>query len=152
MEKSPLAPDFVEFLRLLDARNVDYLLIGGYAVGFHGHVRGTADLDIWIRPELQNAGKIVTVLKEFGFDLPEIKPQIFLLKSRVVRLGEPPVQIEIFSSILGVDFDECFSNRVISRWDKITVSVIGREDLILAKRASGRQLDLNDIEKLGGLE
>ncbi len=78
MEKSPLTPDFVEFLRLLDAHEVEYLLIGGYAVEFHGHVRATADLDIWIKSELQNARKMTTVLKEFGSDLPEVKPEVFL--------------------------------------------------------------------------
>ena len=85
-----LPPDFKEFLRLLNSNNVEYLLVGGYAVGYHGYHRLTADLDIWIAMHPQNGDKLVKVLKEFGFDLPELTPELFQLENKVIRMGVPP--------------------------------------------------------------
>ena len=82
-----LPPDFKEFLRLLKEYNVRYLLIGGYAVGYHGYARATEDMDIWVAIHPDNAQKIVTVLKVFGFDLPELKPELFLREKQIIRMG-----------------------------------------------------------------
>lgn len=104
-----LPQDFKEFLRLLNAHEVEYLLIGGYAVGYFGYPRATADMDIWVAMNPANAERIVAVLKEFGFDVPDLSAELFLKEWRIVRLGVPPVRIEISTTISGVDFDECFA-------------------------------------------
>ena len=88
-----LPPDFKDFLKLLNEYKVQYLLIGGYAVGYHGYPRATADMDIWVAIHPENAEKIVSVLREFGFDLPELKPELFLKENQIVRMGVPPVRL-----------------------------------------------------------
>ena len=94
--------DFKDFLQLLNVHQVEYLVIGGYAVGYHGYPRATADMDIWIAIQPNNAEKIVTVLKEFGFNVPELKPELFLKEDQIIRMGLPPIQIEISTSILNI--------------------------------------------------
>lgn len=85
-----LPPDFREFLQLLNAHQVEYLLIGGYAVGYHGYPRATADMDVWIAISLANAAKIVAVLEEFGFKSTELSMELFLIEDRITRMGVPP--------------------------------------------------------------
>ena len=143
-----LPPDFKEFLRLLKEYNVRYLLIGGYAVGYHGYARATEDMDIWVAIHPDNAQKIVTVLKVFGFDLPELKPELFLREKQIIRMGIPPVKLEIGTSISGVDFDECYQARVVDELDGVEVNLIDLENLKKNKKASGRLKDLADLEKL----
>lgn len=104
-----LHPDFKDFLKLLNSHNVDYLLIGGYAVGYHGYPRATADIDIWIAMNPQNAIKMVKVLKKFGFGVPELSVDLFLQMNKIVRLGNAPVRIEVLTSISGVDFVVSYS-------------------------------------------
>ena len=103
-----LPKDFKDFLQLLSKHNIRYLLIGGYAVGYHGYPRATADIDIWIEPIPTSARKIIQVLSEFGFDKNELSEDIFLQKDKIVRLGNPPLRIEIMMSISGVDFISCY--------------------------------------------
>ena len=143
-----LPPDFKEFLKLLKEHNVRYLLIGGYAVGYHGYARATDDMDIWVAIHPDNAQKIVTVLKVFGFDLPELKPELFLREKQIIRMGIPPVKLEIGTSISGVDFDECYQGRVVDELDGVEVNLIDLENLKKNKKASGRLKDLADLEKL----
>ena len=141
-------PDFKEFLRLLEGNEVEYLLIGGYAVGFHGYPRATVDMDIWVATTPDNAPRVVTVLKEFGFDVPELSPELFLTEDQVIRMGMPPVRLEILTSISGVTFEECFAERVVGELDGVPVNLISLRHLKLNKRASGRNKDLNDLENL----
>jgi hypothetical protein len=143
-----LPPDFKEFLKLLAAHNVEYLLIGGYAVGYYGYPRATADMDIWIAMNPANAGRIVASLKEFGFDLPELSLKLFLKEWQVVRMGVPPVRIEIATTISGVNFSECYARRVVDVLDGVKVNLISLNHLKLNKKASGRHQDLADLEKL----
>ena len=96
-----LPPDFKEFLRLLKEHDVRYLLIGGYAVGYHGYPRATEDLDIWVAIHPENAQKLVSVLKKFGFDDPALIPELFLQKPKIVRMGYPPMRLEITSPFQG---------------------------------------------------
>lgn len=140
--------DFREFLKLLKEHNVRYLLIGGYAVGYHGYARATEDMDIWVAIHPDNAEKLVAALKAFGFDLPEVKPELFLREKQIVRMGVPPLKIEISTSISGVEFDECYQARVVEEFDGVEVNLIGLEHLKKNKRASGRLKDLADLEKL----
>lgn len=148
---SPLPPDFSAFLKSLSDHEVDYLLVGGYAVGYHGYVRATGDLDVWIRPERQNAERLVAALTEFGFGVSELDPDLFLSEDRVIRMGVPPMRIEILTSRSGVEFDECYNSRIRERWRDVEVSIISLEKLKVNKRASGRLQDLVDLERLGGL-
>jgi predicted nucleotidyltransferase len=143
-----LPHDFKGFLKLLNAHKVEYLLIGGYAVGYHGYPRATADMDIWIAMNPANAERIVAVLKEFGFDLPELSPELFLKEWQIIRLGVPPVRIEIATTISGVNFSDCFTERVAGVIDGVDVNLISLNHLKINKKAAGRHQDLADLENL----
>jgi len=143
-----LPPDFKEFLRLLEGHEVEYLLVGGYAVNYHGYPRATVDMDIWVATTPANALKLVNVLKDFGFDVPELSPELFLPEGQIVRMGVPPIRLEIITSISGVAFDECYTERVIDELDGVRVNLISLKHLRANKRASGRHKDLNDLENL----
>ena len=140
--------DFKEFLQLLNSKKVEYLVIGGYAVGYHGYPRATGDMDIWISINEKNALKMVNALKEFGFDIPELKKEMFLQKEKIIRMGVPPMRLEIITTIDGVDFEKCFNNRVIADFKSFKVNFISKGDLLTNKRASGRPKDLVDYSKL----
>lgn len=143
-----LPPDFKDFLKLLNDHKVQYLLIGGYAVGYHGYPRATADMDIWVAIHPANAKKIVAVLREFGFDVPELTAELFLQEKQIVRMGVPPVKLEIVTSISGVEFNECYRERVIDVLDGVEVNLINLKHLKINKKASGRYKDLADLENL----
>ena len=140
--------DFAEFLRLLTAHGAEYLVVGGYAVSFHGYPRATVDLDIWVRNSPSNADKLAKALREFGFDVPELSPDLFLTRNRVVRMGVPPLRIEIMTSVSGVDFDSAYRDRVTVTVSDVAVSFIGLKHLKENKLAAGRHKDLNDLEHL----
>ena len=148
MATTQLPADFKEFLKLLNARQVEYLLIGGYAVSYYGYPRATADMDIWIAINTKNAEKIVRVLKEFGFDVPELTTDLFLKENQIVRMGVPPIRIEVVTTISGVTFDDCYSNRIIDQIDGVEVNLIDLKHLKDNKKAAGRFKDLNDLENL----
>lgn len=143
-----LPPDFREFLQLLNAHQVEYLLIGGYAVGYHGYPRATADMDVWIAINPANAAKVVTVLEEFGFQATELSTELFLIEDRIIRMGVPPLRIEISTGIDGVEFDECYAQRITDAVDGVAVNLINLRHLKINKQASGRAKDLNDLENL----
>jgi predicted nucleotidyltransferase len=143
-----LPTDFKEFLQLLNSKKVEYLLVGGYAIGYYGYPRATGDIDIWISIDLQNANKLVALLHEFGFSTPELSPALFLEENRIVRMGVPPLRIELLTSISGVTFAECYSARVIDKIDGVDVNIINLDHLKTNKAASGRFKDLNDLENL----
>lgn len=149
MATIPLPPDFSEFLRLLNKHEVKYLLVGGCAVGFHGDVRGaTADMDIRVEREQSNAERLVGVLHEFGFGDSHPNPRTFLEESRVIRMGVPPIRIEILTSVSGIGFKECYPERIVESWDDVSVNLISLPKLKVNKRASGRLKDLSDLEYL----
>lgn len=143
-----LPPDFKDFLKLLNSNEVEYLVVGGYAVGFHGYPRATADIDVWIKANIENAGKVAKTLQEFGFSLSESPVDIFLQENRVIRMGVPPLRIELLTSISGVNFTDCFSRRIVTNIADIRVNIISLADLKTNKKASGRHNDLNDLEHL----
>ena len=143
-----LPPDFKEFLKLLKEHDVRYLLIGGYAVGYHGYPRATEDMDIWVAIHPDNAKKLISALREFGFDDPELKPDIFLQTPKIVRMGYPPMRLEITTYISGVEFDACYETRIVDKLDGVEVYLIDLENLKKNKRASGRTKDLADVEEL----
>ena len=124
------------------------MVVGGYAVGIHGHPRYTGDLDIWLLPHSDNAKKILKVVKDFGFASLDIKEADLMKEDSVIQLGYPPLRIDLITSIDGVHFNECYPNRKIIEIDGLSVNFIGYADLIKNKKASGRHQDLGDIENL----
>jgi len=143
-----LPKDFKEFLRLLRAHGVEYLLIGGWAVGYHGYPRSTDDLDVWIAIAPGNATRVVETLRDFGFDVPELAAELFLRDDQIIRMGVAPLRIELSTSISGVEFDECYRERLETTLDDEPVSLINLHHLRLNKKASGRLKDLSDLENL----
>ncbi len=143
-----LPSDFREFLKLLDSHSVDYLLIGGYAVAYHGYPRATGDLDIWVAPSTENAMRLVGAIREFGFDTPELSENLFVESESIVRMGYPPMRIEVFTAVSGVGFDECDEECALAEIDGVSVRIIGLAHLKANKLASGRHKDLDDIENL----
>ena len=146
MPTALLPDDFREFLKLLTAHRVKYLLVGGYAVAYHGYVRSTADLDIWIEQSLENAAAMVSCLTEFGFHVDQLKPDLFLVDDRVIRMGLPPFRIEVLTSISGVRFEDAWDSRVMDEWDGVEVSILDLSWLKVNKASAGRYQDLDDLE------
>jgi hypothetical protein len=148
MATPALARDFKEFLKLLNSNHVEYLLIGGYAVGIHGHIRATNDLDIWVSATAENAGKVERSLREFGFASAGLTVDLFLEPNNVVRMGVPPIRIEILTSISGVQFELCYAEKEMIQIEELVVPVISLPRLRENKLASGRAKDLADLENL----
>jgi hypothetical protein len=140
--------EFSELLRLLNDHEVRYLVVGGYAVSYHGYPRTTGDLDLWIDRTEKNAGRVVDALRTFGFDVPTLDPALFLEEDRIVRMGHPPLRVEIFPTVSGVDFTLCYNERVVDELGDVEATIIGLECLKKNKRASGRHKDLDDLENL----
>lgn len=143
-----LPADFGEFLSLLNARRVDYLLVGGYAVSIHGYVRATGDMDIVIRATEGNAERVVAAIRDFGFDAPELDAADLLHPRRILRMGSPPLRIEVMNEIDGVEFEGCRRRALEIDLGGVTVPVISLADLRANKLAVGRHKDLDDLENL----
>jgi hypothetical protein len=143
-----LPEDFKEFLKLLTSHQVEYLLIGGFAVTYYGYPRATNDMDVWVAVHPDNATRLVEAMREFGFTVPELTPELFLQEQKIIRMGFPPVRIEILTSISGVKFTDCYAHRNMQNIDGIVVSLISLEHLKENKRASARFKDLDDLENL----
>lgn len=143
-----LHPDFKDFLRLLNSHGVEYLVVGGYAVGYHGYPRATGDMNIWIAVNEANAAKAAKTLRDFGMSERDVTKDLFTAKDKIIRMGVPPVRIEVITTASGVDFDDCYSRREIIEIDGIPVNFIALDDLRANKRACGRHKDMEDLEHL----
>ena len=141
--------DFKEFIESLNANKVRYLVVGGYAVAFHGHPRYTKDLDVWIDSTPQNAMRVIKALTQFGFGSLDLSKKDFLIPDQIIQLGVPPNRIELFTSLPGVEFDECFSSRVRTKLEDVAVNFIDLDNLRKNKKTVGRKQDLADLENLG---
>ena len=130
----PVQPDLREFLRLLSDHHVEYLLIGGFAVSYHGYPRTTDDMDIWIAMSKENAQRVIAVLNEFGFGDAGVNPEQFLLPDQITRMGRRPLLIEILTTISGLDFATAYANRVVDVIDDVPISLISLKDLKANKR------------------
>lgn len=148
MGKMQLPDDFSEFLRLLDVHDVPYLIVGGYAVAFHGYPRATQDLDVWVNATEDVGVRLVTALHEFGFEDAQLTPELFTDPDRLVRLGIPPMRLEILSSVSGLAFDDSLADAVRTDVDGVPVTVVSLADLRRNKLAAGRPRDLADLEEL----
>lgn len=140
--------DFREFIELLIKNKAEYLIVGGYAVGIHGHPRYTGDLDIWLNPDPQNAERILKSVNEFGFSSYKLTRDDFTKPGNVIQLGYPPLRIDLLTEIDGVSFKECFVNRKEVTIEALKVNFIGYNDLLKNKKESGRPRDMDDIDNL----
>ena len=140
--------DFKEFIQSLNDNQVQYLIVGGYAVALHGYPRYTKDLDIWIELNPANAAKLIKALDQFGFRALGLRVEDFLEADQIVQLGYPPNRIDLITSMPGVDFEGCFTSRVKVMIDDVLINFIDLENLKKNKRAVGRLQDLADLENL----
>ena len=140
--------DFKEFIKSLNDRGVRYLVVGGYAVAFHGYPRYTGDMDVWVEPTEENAQRLIEALEDFGFASLGLKKEDFLEPDQIVQLGYPPCRIDIFTSLPGVEFGPCYQARVEEEIGGIKVNFVDLECLKKSKKASGRAQDLADLEQL----
>ena len=143
-----LAPDFDEFIASLIAHGVEFVVVGAYALAFHGAPRFTGDLDILVRPTLDNAARLLATIEAFGFPIAALSPQVIVDQRRMIEMGVPPVQIHVMSAISGVGWDEAWSDRSEGPLGRHTVHFLGREAFVRNKRAAGRPKDLADIDAL----
>ena len=141
--------DFKELLELLNAHEVEFVIVGAYALAFHGVPRFTGDIDILVKPDPGNAGKILNALKEFGFGSLDLNESDFQEPDKVIQLGVAPVRVDLITSLTGVSWEDAFSGKVKDNYGSIQVYYLGREELISNKKALGRKKDLADIEALG---
>lgn len=147
-----LNQDFKEFIELLNVNKVKYLVVGGYAVGFHGHPRYTKDIDLWVLMKSNNASNIIKSVKEFGFESLGLEEEDFLNSDNIIQLGFPPNRIVLLTEIAGVEFESCYSNKLTIEFEGVTIPFISLNDLIKNKQSSGRLQDLADAEKLEKLK
>ena len=140
--------DFIDFIELLNQHQVEYMIVGAHALAYHGRPRHTGDLDIWIKPNVENASRMIKVLADFGFGSVGLVEQDFLRENYVTQLGYPPLRIDILNSISGVEFDEAYANRVEGDVEDLKINFINISEFIRNKEASGRKKDLGDIASL----
>ncbi|WP_430454756.1 nucleotidyltransferase [Rhodopirellula europaea] len=141
-------PDFKDMLLALSDAKIDFLLVGAYAVAAHGHPRATGDLDLWVRPDAETAPKVYRVLAEFGAPLHDLTVDDLATPGMVFQIGVEPSRIDILTAISGVAFDDAWENKLHLELDDLKLNVIGRDDLIVNKRACGRPKDIADAETL----
>lgn len=140
--------DFKEFIEQLNDHNVQYLIVGGYAVAFHGHPRYTKDLDVWVLSESKNITGILNALSDFGFADLDLQFEDFKDPDQIIQLGYPPNRIDLMTKVDGVDFRKCYRKREEIEIDGVKVNFIDLASLKENKRASGRHQDLADLENL----
>ncbi len=143
-----LSQDFSEFIELLQNHEVKYLVVGGYAMAYHGYPRFTQDIDFWIWINEENAERLLLVIKDFGMGSLGLKVEDFDVADQVVQLGYPPNRIDIITSVDGLSFEQAYANKVEFLSSSVKINFIGFEDLIKNKTASGRLRDLADVEML----
>ena len=146
MATTRIPRDFKEFLRSLAAHNARFLLIGGYAVNAYGYVRNTVDMDVWIASDADNQQRVLQAVRHFGF--PAAPDDLLREDDAMVRMGLPPLRIEVLKKISGVEFEDCWPRRVTIEDDDLPIPTISLEDLKRNKLASGRKKDLLDLDEL----
>jgi len=142
-------PDFKELLKLLNAHKVEFIIVGAYALAFHGVPRFTGDMNILVKPDPKNAEKILAALEEFGFGSLDLTLSDFQDPDKVVQLGVAPVRVDFVTSLTGLSWQEAFSGKVQGAYGDVPVYYLGRKEFISNKKTLGRKKDLADIEALG---
>jgi hypothetical protein len=143
-----LPPEFKRLLSVLASNRVEYLVVGGYAVIFHGYVRTTGDLDIWVALNSKNAARVEAAIRSMGYNPPGLKAEWFTRKGALLRIGQEPLRFDIINDIDGVTFADCYPRRVEVELEGIPVVMISLQDLKTNKKASGRNKDLADLDYL----
>lgn len=146
MEK--LHQDYREFLELLSAHKVEYLVVGSFAMAFHGHPRFTGDIDFWIKNSEQNAEKVFNAIMDFGYPPGDISIEDLTSIDLIFQMGYPPVRIDVLTSVEALNFDECFNRKDIIDIDGVVITFLNIKDLMINKEAVGRKKDLADLEEL----
>lgn len=141
-------PDFVDLLRAFAARDVRFLLVGAYALALHGRPRATGDLDVWVDATPENAARVMAALTEFGAPMDQIAESDFARPGIVYQIGVAPGRIDILTQLTGLAFADAWPNRVQHAFGDVECNVIGRDDFLRNKRATGRLKDVADIEGL----
>lgn len=144
--------DFVEMLSALSEAGAEFLVVGAHAMAAHGVPRATGDLDLWVRANADNAGRVLIALERFGAPLFDLAATDLAAAGTVFQIGQPPNRIDILTSISGVDFDDAWKNRMTIEAGGLSVPVLGKQDFIRNKRAVGRPRDLRDLEMLAESE
>ncbi len=142
-------PDFRDLFKLFNAHKVKYMIVGGYALAFHGAPRYTGDIDFYVKPDSENAQRILSALNDFGFGGLGLTLEDFLKPDKVVQLGVHPVRIDIITSLTGVSWQDALDGRTDGKYGDIPVCYIGLKEFISNKRATGRKKDLADLEAIG---
>ncbi len=144
-----LAKDFEDFVKLLNRYQVEYMIVGGYALAFHGKPRHTGDLDIWINISEENATKMIEVINHFGLSSMGFKREDFLKPGYISQIGYPPLRIDILNSIDGINFNEAITDmQKMQIENDLSINYIGLNDFIKNKQASGRIQDIADIKEI----
>ena len=143
-----LPQDFKEFLQLINSNQVEYLLVGGFAVAHHGYPRATGDMDIWVAANRENESRLAKALVAFGFSARTVSADFALRDNQIIRMGLPPVRIDLLTTVSGLSFTDCYSRGEVKILDEIEVHIISLADLRANKQAAGRLKDLNDLENL----
>lgn len=143
-----MSPDFKELLLAFNANSVEYLVVGAHALAAYGHVRATKDLDVWVSPTRENAGRVLKALSDFGAPLGDLTIEDLSKPGTIFQIGVPPLRIDVITAIDGVDFAGAWPDRFETRFGTVPAFVISRRDLITNKKAAGRLQDLADVEKL----
>ena len=145
----PLQKDLREFIESLNSHHVEYLIVGAFALAFHGVPRSTGDIDILVRRSAENAARVEAVLVDFSFASLGLTAADFIDADQVIQLGHPPNRVDLLTSITGVEFEEAWAERVAANLHGVPVHFISRQCLIRNKQATGRTQDLADLEALG---
>lgn len=142
-----IQPDFLDFIRCLLRNEAEFVIVGAFAVAFHGRPRATGDMDVWVRPTPENAAKMLGALKDFGFGSLALK-ESDILSGQIIQLGRAPLRIDLLTDLSGLSADEIWGSREAGPFEDMQVSYLGRTSLIKNKRSTGRAKDLADVESL----
>ncbi len=143
-----LDENFKEFIKLLNANEVKYLVVGGFAVAYHGYPRYTKDIDFWVWANPSNAGKVINAIREFGFGMIGFKNEDFLNLNNIIQIGHEPHRIDLIMQLDGVDFETCYPRAIETEFESTPIRFINLEDLIKNKLSTGRLKDKADAQTL----
>ncbi|MBC6606576.1 hypothetical protein H8B13_07085 [Hymenobacter sp. BT188] len=147
-QANQLTEEYKEFVELLNANEVEYLIVGAYAVARYGYVRATGDIDVWVKPTPENAQRVIITLQQFGLGGLGYTLGDFTEPNTIVQLGVAPLRIDLLTSVDGVNFESCYSQREIKVLDEVPISFISLNDLRQNKASTGRLKDKLDLQNL----
>jgi hypothetical protein len=147
----PVIQDFKDLLSAFNAHGVEHIVVGAHALAAHGHVRATKDFDVWVRPDRENARRVLAALEKFGAPIAGLTEQDFSSPGLIFQIGVPPIRIDLITAIDGVEFADAWRDRVQTRFGGEPAAVLSLHHMIANKKAAGRLQDLADVERLEAL-